>query len=98
MHLCAEFSLADFKPQHAEKKAKTLPIVLGVVGSFIVLLVLGILCWRYYLKPKSERGKGLGCLSSIRVNTSEIFMVETFENFFSTQSQTLFLLQMISKD
>lgn len=54
--------LADFKPQHAEKKTKTLPIVVGVLGSFLIFLVSGVLCWRYYFKTKSRREKGLGVL------------------------------------
>ncbi|XP_021293940.1 probable LRR receptor-like serine/threonine-protein kinase RFK1 isoform X2 [Herrania umbratica] len=49
----------NFKPQHAEKKTKTLPIVVGVLGSFLVFLVSGVLCWRYYFKTKSQREKDL---------------------------------------
>ncbi|XVF27426.1 hypothetical protein REPUB_Repub14bG0105700 [Reevesia pubescens] len=49
----------NFKPQHEEKKTKTLPIVVGVIGSFLIILVSGVLCWRYYFKAKSERGQDL---------------------------------------
>ncbi|EOY27897.1 Receptor-like kinase in flowers 1, putative [Theobroma cacao] len=49
----------NFKPQHAEKKTKTLPIVVGVLGSFLIFLVSGVLCWRYYFKTKSRREKDL---------------------------------------
>ncbi|OMO86361.1 hypothetical protein CCACVL1_09617 [Corchorus capsularis] len=49
----------NFKPQHAEKKAKTWPIVVGVVGAFLLFLVSGVLFWRYYFKTKNQREKDL---------------------------------------
>ncbi|OMO86380.1 hypothetical protein CCACVL1_09615 [Corchorus capsularis] len=45
----------NFKPQQTERKAKTLPIIVGVVGSFLIFIVFSVLCWRYYFKAKSER-------------------------------------------
>ncbi|OMO82764.1 hypothetical protein COLO4_22844 [Corchorus olitorius] len=49
----------NFKPQHAEKKATTWPIVVGVIGAFLLFLVSGVLFWRYYFKTKNEREKDL---------------------------------------
>ncbi|KAK8580576.1 hypothetical protein V6N12_070840 [Hibiscus sabdariffa] len=49
----------NFKPKHGEKRTKTLPIVIGVVGSFLVFLASGILFWRYYFKAKSQSEQGL---------------------------------------
>ncbi|KAK8551449.1 hypothetical protein V6N12_040087 [Hibiscus sabdariffa] len=49
----------NFKPKHEEKKTKTLPIVIGVVGSFLVSLASGILFWRCYFKAKSQREQDL---------------------------------------
>ncbi|KAK9022809.1 hypothetical protein V6N11_003048 [Hibiscus sabdariffa] len=49
----------NFKPKHEEKKTKTLPIVIGIVGSFLVSLASGILFWRCYFKAKSQREQDL---------------------------------------
>ncbi|KAL4333164.1 hypothetical protein GQ457_07G029890 [Hibiscus cannabinus] len=49
----------NFKPKHEEKKTKTLPIVIGVVGSFLVSLASGILFWRCYFKAKSQTEQDL---------------------------------------
>ncbi|XP_022714577.1 uncharacterized protein LOC111274223, partial [Durio zibethinus] len=48
----------NFKPQH-EKKTKTLPIVVGVIGSFLLFLISGVVCWRYYFKATSQREQDL---------------------------------------
>ncbi|GKU92420.1 hypothetical protein SLEP1_g6151 [Rubroshorea leprosula] len=45
----------NFRPRYLEKKMKTVPIVVGVVGSCLVLLALGILLWRYYFRAKKRR-------------------------------------------
>ncbi|KAE8689036.1 protein BRICK 1-like [Hibiscus syriacus] len=49
----------NFTPKHEEKKTKTFPIVIGVVGSVLVFLAFEILIWRYYFKAKSQREQDL---------------------------------------
>ncbi|TYJ34356.1 hypothetical protein E1A91_A05G162800v1 [Gossypium mustelinum] len=49
----------NFKPQHKENKTKTVPIIIGVVGSFLVFLASGILIWIYCFKAKSHREQDL---------------------------------------
>ncbi|GLT52533.1 hypothetical protein SLA2020_258680 [Shorea laevis] len=45
----------NFRPRYVEKKMKIVPIVVGVVGSCLVLLALGMLSWRYYFRAKKRR-------------------------------------------
>ncbi|PPD70286.1 hypothetical protein GOBAR_DD32830 [Gossypium barbadense] len=49
----------NFKPQHKENKTKTVPIIIGVVGSFLVFLASGIFIWIYCFKAKSHREQDL---------------------------------------
>ncbi|GKU94339.1 hypothetical protein SLEP1_g7843 [Rubroshorea leprosula] len=46
----------NFRPRYAEKKTKRIvPVAVGVVGSYLVLLALGVLWWRYYFRSKKRR-------------------------------------------
>ncbi|KAE8659039.1 DNAse I-like superfamily protein isoform 2 [Hibiscus syriacus] len=47
----------NFRPKHEEKKTKTFPIVIGVVGSVLIFLASGILFWRYYFKARARENK-----------------------------------------
>ncbi|KAH9797474.1 putative LRR receptor-like serine/threonine-protein kinase RFK1 [Citrus sinensis] len=50
----------NFKPLYGAGKKTIAPIVAGVIiGSCLIILVLGIFCWRHYFRTKSGRQEGL---------------------------------------
>ncbi|KAH9749171.1 putative LRR receptor-like serine/threonine-protein kinase RFK1 [Citrus sinensis] len=50
----------NFKPLYGAGKKTIAPIVAGVIiGSCLIILVLGIFCWRHYFRTKSGRQEDL---------------------------------------
>ncbi|KAK9223980.1 hypothetical protein WN944_012429 [Citrus x changshan-huyou] len=58
----------NFKPLYGAGKKTIAPIVAGVIiGSCLIILVLGIFCWRHYFRTKSGRQEG-GENSQLKLN------------------------------
>ncbi|XVF25583.1 hypothetical protein REPUB_Repub13aG0224500 [Reevesia pubescens] len=57
--LISAISLENPNFNDAEKKTNVVPIVVGVIGAFFILLASGILWWRYYFKAKNRIQKDL---------------------------------------
>ncbi|XVE88274.1 hypothetical protein DITRI_Ditri19aG0056400 [Diplodiscus trichospermus] len=60
--LVSAISLENPDFRNAEKKKKVVPIIVGVLGAFLIFLALGILWWRYYFKAKRWKKNDLKAL------------------------------------
>ncbi|TYH13684.1 hypothetical protein ES288_A06G158500v1 [Gossypium darwinii] len=55
--LISAISLENPAFDQSKKKNNVVPIVVGIVGAFLVVFASGILLWRYHFKAKNQREK-----------------------------------------
>ncbi|XP_021658959.2 probable LRR receptor-like serine/threonine-protein kinase RFK1, partial [Hevea brasiliensis] len=71
----------DFKPRFEGRKKRITPIVIGVVGSCLLYLAMGIILWRCYCKVKSGKKKGLQGLEIQTVSFTLKQIIDATNNF-----------------